>query len=204
MSMSDLDLQALFLTAIVNYGSPMVAVALFLGALGIPVPGSLLVIASGAFIRQGILPLSTTPLLALLGAVIGDITIYGLGRFANHWIEQRVGQLSGWQKAKAFFDQQGGRAIYLTRWLFTPIGMPTALVAGTSHYPFTRFLLFDVSGEITWIVLFGGLGYAFGSQWELISEVITNFSGVLVGLLAVGVGVYLLLGKRESTAEVSA
>ena len=60
--------------------------------------------------------------------------------------------------------RRGGIAIYLTRWLFTPLALPTNLIAGSSGYPFWKFLLFDIAGEITWILLYGGLGYAFGSQ----------------------------------------
>ena len=52
--------------------------------------------------------------------------------------------------------------------------------------------MFDISGELTWIILYGGLGYAFGSQWELISNFISDFSGLLVGLVVLGVGVYLM------------
>ena len=81
--LSELDLNELVLTWAIVYGSPMVAAALLLGAMGIPIPGTLLVIASGAFIRQGILDIYTTPLLALIGAVTGDIIVFGVGRFAR-------------------------------------------------------------------------------------------------------------------------
>jgi membrane protein DedA with SNARE-associated domain len=42
-------------------------------------------------------------------------------------------------------------------------------------------------------LLYGGLGYAFGSQWELISDFISNFSGFILGALALGLGIYLLV-----------
>jgi membrane protein DedA with SNARE-associated domain len=52
--------------------------------------------------------------------------------------------------------------------------------------------------------LYGGLGYAFGSQWELISDFISDFSGLLVGLLILGAGLYLLFRwHRRSTAETT-
>ena len=195
MSLTDLnlaDLNDLVLTWVVIYGAPMLAGTLLLGALGIPVPGTLIVIATGAFIRQGVLDVYSTPPLGLVGAVTGDILIYGLGRFARVWINKRFGQSSAWQKAEAYFNQRGGIAIYLTRWLFTPLAVPTNLIAGSSGYPFWKFLVFDVAGELTWILLYGGLGYAFGSQWELISNFISDFSGLLVGLVVLGVGIYLM------------
>ncbi len=202
--LSELDLNELVLTWAIVYGSPMVAVALLLGAIGIPLPGTLLVIASGAFVRQGVLDIYSTPLLALAGAVSGDIIVYGVGRFARVWINKRFGQSSAWQKAEDYFNRRGGIAIYLTRWLFTPLAVPTNLIAGSSGYPFLKFLAFDVAGELTWIALYGGLGYAFGSQWELISDFISNFSGLLVGLVVLGVGVYILFKWSKKPAAESA
>jgi membrane-associated protein len=200
--MTDIDLNALILTWIIDYGPLVVSAALLVGALGIPVPGTIIVIAVGAFVRQELLSLYSTPFLALGGAVLGDVAVYGVGRFASRWIEQRFGQSAAWQKSRDYFERRGGIAIYLTRWLVTPLAVPTNLVAGSSGYPFTKFLLFDVAGEMTWIALYGGLGYSFGSQWELISEVISNFSGLIVSVLAIGVGIYMLIRfLRKPAAE---
>lgn len=198
--MSLTDLNDLFLTWMITYGSPLLAGALLLGALGIPVPGSLMVIAGGAFVRQGVLDIYTTPTLGLAGAVVGDIIIYGLGRFARGWIQQRFGQSPVWQKAESFFKQRGGLAIYLTRWLITPLAVPTNLIAGSSSYSFGKLLLYDVGGEITWLALYGGLGYTFGSQWELISDFISNFSGLLLGLAILSTGIYFMVRWRRQAS----
>jgi membrane protein DedA with SNARE-associated domain len=202
--MSEFDLNELILNWVVTYGSPMVGVTLLLGALGIPVPGTLLVIASGAFVRQGVLDGYITPLLGLGGAVIGDTIIYGLGRFARGRIERRFGQSATWQKSSGFFARRGGLAIYLTRWLITPLAIPTNLIAGSSGYPFWKYLLFDVAGEVTWVMVYGGLGYAFGSQWELISQFISDFSGLILGVAVLGAGLFLVFHwKRQPADSVS-
>lgn len=205
MTLTELSLDELILIWVITYGSPMVAGTLLIGAVGIPVPGTLLVIAVGAFVRQGVLDIYTAPVLGLAGVVVGDAIIYGLGRFARGWIQKRFGHSAAWQKAEAYFNRRGGIAIYLTRWLFTPLAVPTNLIAGSSGYPFWKFLLFDVSGEITWILLYGGLGYTFGSQWELISDFISDFSGLLVGVLVLAIGIYVLLRwRKQPTAEAEA
>jgi membrane protein DedA with SNARE-associated domain len=102
-----------------------------------------------------------------------------------------------WQKAEAELSRRGGGSIYLTRWLLTPIAVPVNLVAGSTGYPFRRFLFFAVAGEVTWLLLYGTLGYLFSGQWEAISALISNFSGVLVGVAALGAGVYVLLRIRQ-------
>ena len=198
--MNELSLTEQILAWVLSYGSPMVAGALLLGALGLPVPGTLIVIATGAFIRQGVLDIYTAPPLGLGGALVGDMVIYGLGRFARTWINRKFGHSSAWQKAENYFNRRGGIAIYLTRWLFTPLAIPTNLIAGSSGYPFWKFLIFDLSGELTWILLYGGLGYAFGSQWELIGDFISDFSGLLLGVAILGAGIYLIFRWRRQPA----
>ncbi len=190
--MTDFDLTEFFLTGVLTYGPPALGLALLIGALGLPVPGTLFVLATGAFVRQGVIDLTTATGFGLLGAVIGDSTSYTIGYFAKGWVQHRFGQSVVWQKAQNTFEQRGGIAIYLTRFLLTPLAVPTNLIAGGSGYPFLKFLVYDVAGELTWITLYGGLGYAFGSQWEAINQFISDFSGVLVGVVALGTGVYVL------------
>jgi len=195
--MSDLDLSSLALTWIVAYGAPMVAGLLLLGGLGLPLPGTLIVIACGAFIRQNLLDGYATPVLGYGGTVLGDVLLYAIGYFASGWIEARFGQTAAWQNARALFEQRGGVAIFLTRWLLTAVALPITLIAGSSGYHFRKYFVLILLGELTWLALYGGLGYAFGSQWELISEFISNFSGFVLGALALGGGVYLLFRFRS-------
>jgi membrane-associated protein len=195
--MSDINLSELFLTGMLTYGPPALGLALLLGALGLPLPGTLLVVAGGAFARQGIIDWAAAAGLGLLGAVLGDSASYAIGRFASGWVQARFGRSETWRKAQAAFQRRGGLAVYLTRFLLTPLALPTNLIAGGSRYAFSRFLSYDLAGEVTWVVLYGGLGYIFGSQWELISQFLSDFSGLLVGLVVLGAGVYLLLRRRR-------
>ena len=50
-------------------------------------------------------------------------------------------------------------------------------------------MAYDIAGEILWIGLYGGLGYIFGSQWELVSEFLNNFGGLILGLVIFGFGI---------------
>ena len=179
------------LTLIINYGAPAFAVLLFLGALGVPVGASALVIAAGAFSQQGILSWPLMVVLGLIGAVLGDALGFGIGYYAKDWVDQRFGRSPAWKSAEETFDKRAGLAIYLTRFLITALAVPTNLIAGGSGILFRRFLAYDSLGELTWIVLYGGLGYLFGSQWELVSEFISNFGGLILGLVIVAGGIWL-------------
>lgn len=199
--MTTFNLTDFLLTGLVAYGPPLFGLALLIAALGIPLPGTLLVLATGAFIRQGALNGVTMTALGLIGVVLGDSLSYGLGRFAHQWALRRFGGTPTWQQAQITFDRRGGLAIYLTRFFLTPLATPTNLIAGSSGYAFWRFLAFDSSGEATWLALFGGLGYIVGGQWELLNQIISNFSGLLTGLVVLGVGCYGLLRLRRRAAE---
>lgn len=179
------------LTLIINYGAPVFAILLFLGALGFPVGASVLVIAAGAFSQQGILDWPVAAFLGLIGAVIGDAVSFGIGFYAKDWVDKKFGGSPAWRSAEETFDRRAGLAIYLTRFLITALAVPTNLIAGGSGIQFRRFMFYDSLGEATWILLYGGLGYLFGSQWELVSTFISNFGGLTLGLVILGVGVWL-------------
>lgn len=186
-------LSELVLTGMLAYGAYALGLALLLGALGLPLPGTLLVLATGAFVRQGYMDWPSALGIGLVGVVLGDTAAYLIGRLAGTWVDRRYGSTPVWQSAVSQFQRRGWLAIYLTRFLLTPLGVPVSFIAGGSRYPYWRFLVFDILGELTWLLLYGSVGYAVGSQWEAVSELVGNFSGLLVGLVALGVGIWLAL-----------
>jgi membrane protein DedA with SNARE-associated domain len=185
------------LTQVINYGTPLIGLILFLGALGFPVGASVVVIAAGAFSQQGVLNWYEAILIGLAGAAVGDMISYGMGHYAKGWVEKRFGDSPAWVNASKSFHKSAGLAIYLTRWLVTAVAIPTNWIAGGSGYNFSHFMVYDVSGEITWLILYGGLGYWFGSQWELVYDFISNFGGVLLGVILSGFGIRMAWNWRE-------
>jgi membrane protein DedA with SNARE-associated domain len=202
MSLSDLN--DLLLNAIVTYGAVVLATVFLLAALGLPLPSTLCVIAGGAFVQQGVLDIYSTLALAILGVVLGDTLSYGMGRLLRHPIQRRYGQSAGWLRAEQYFARRAAIAIFLTRCVLTPIAVPINLVAGSSGYSVGHFMAYDAAGELVWLVGYGALGYVFGSQWEYVSDFIGNFSGLLVGLLIAGIGVYALLRRQRQPAAEAA
>ena len=191
--MNEVDLTNWFLTAITTYGSTLLGLVLFLGAVGLPLPGTLFLLATGALAQQGSVDWVTASGLSLSGVVLGDSLSYFMGRSAGNWLQPRMARGNKWQKAQARFTRHGGVAIYLTRFLFTPFAVPTNLIAGGSGYTFGQFLRYDVTGELTWIALYGGLGYVAGSQWPVISQMMSNYTTLLVTFLVGATAVYWLI-----------
>ncbi|HKJ40361.1 MAG TPA: VTT domain-containing protein [Anaerolineales bacterium] len=179
------------LTQIINYGAPILGLIVFIGAMGAPFPGTLIVIAVGAFTRQGLLAWHTTGLIALTCVVLGDCLSYGMGFYARGPALQRFQKSKQWEKAEETFNNWGGMAVVWTRFLLTGIAVPVNLIAGTSGFGIRRFLLYDIIGETVWIFGYGGLGYLFGTQWEVVSNILSNMSGLSLGLVLLTIGIWL-------------
>ena len=83
--------------------------------------------------------------------------------------------------------------------------MPVNLIAGTSGFGFRRFFVYDLLGETIWVFGYGGLGYLFGTQWEVVSDFLGNISGLMLGLVIFVIGVWLGIRqlKKNSSATNS-
>ena len=179
------------LTQVINYGTPILGAIVFIGAMGPPLPATLIVIAVGAFCKQGFLAWHTTGLITLACVVAGDSLSYAMGYYARERVVRRFGSSERWAQAESTFDRWGGMSVLLTRFLITGLSVPVNLIAGTSAFPFRRFFLYDLFGEAIWVFGYGGLGYLFGTQWELIGEFISNFGSLTLGLVILIAGILL-------------
>lgn len=187
------------LTQIINYGAPILGVVVLIGALGAPFPGTLIVIAAGAFAKQGLLTWHTTGLITLACVVLGDGLGYAMGYYAREPVLRRFQNSEKWIQAESTFKRWGGTSVVLTRFLITGIAVPVNLIAGTSGFGFRRFFVYDLIGETIWVFGYGGLGYLFGTQWEVVSDFLSNISGLMLGLVILVIGVWLGIRQLKKT-----
>jgi len=187
----------LLLTLLLNQGAALLAGVLFFAALGVPLPATLLLLATGAFVRHGVLPVVWTVAVAWLGAVLGDACSYLLGRWGAHRLPVRITTGPAWQRASTLFGRWGASSVFLTRFLLTPLALPVNLLAGSTRYGLSRFLAAVVLGEAVWVVLFVGLGYTFADHWEWLAQFAGDLVGVLLGAVVLGLGAFLLLRRAQ-------
>lgn len=189
-----------FLNGMTSNGPLVLGLAMLPGAIGLPVPVGVLLIAAGAFVRQGIMDWQAAFLFAWLGALLSDALSYALGRWTGGWARGRLSEryAAVWHQAEDLFRAHGGRAVFATSWLIRGLAIPTNLIAGSSGYAFWQFVAWDAVGKFFWILLHAGLGYVFASQWQFVSETISRY-GSWLGLCAlVGGGIYLFLRRLRA------
>jgi membrane-associated protein len=203
--MNELNLTATLLTAMTDYGALALGLAALLGALGLPMPAQVLLLAGGALVRQGVVEPLDAVLAWLAGCALGDSTYYAAGRYAGDWLKCRLGKVLGnaWAAAQARFTEHAPATIFLTRWLITPLGLPTNLVAGNTRYAYGRFLALTAAGDLMWVLTYGLAGYLLGEQWPLISQVMSRYGGWACAAAIAGVGIYWLVRRRPAHGNTS-
>lgn len=184
----------LLLELVTAYGLIILAGTVFLAALGVPVPGTVLLVLSGAFAAGGDLDPILVVLTGFGAAIAGDFTGYFIGFSGGEWLKEKLGRSPlGKQvnKADAFMAKWGGVGIFLSRWLVAPIGPTLNYVAGIGQFDWRRFVLWDVLGEIVWVGLYVGIGMLFSASALALVDLIASASWMLLG----GLGMFLM-GKR--------
>ena len=146
-------------------------------------PGDSLLFAAGALCATG--ELSLTAMLALLvaAAFAGNTVNYAVGRFVGPRAFQSGHRLLNKQyldRAHAFFEQYGGKAIVLGR--FVPIVRTfVPFVAGAAQMTTASFVAYNAAGAIAWVSLCLVAGALFGN----IPVIKNNFSLVTIGIVFV-------------------
>lgn len=175
------------LAALLTYGLPVLFGVIVICSAGVPFPISLMLVAAGSFVEQGEMKLWQVVAVASVAAVIGDHIAYGLSRWGGrrfiNRISSRIGGESKIKRAEALTKRWSGGGIFLSRWLITALGPWVNVASGIAKYPWRRFLLWDVLGEVVWVILYVGIGYVFSNRVQAISEILSNLNWVILGLI---------------------
>jgi membrane-associated protein len=207
-------LNAFFISALQQYGYPVLWLIVFVAAAGAPISGSLLLFAAGAFAALGDFNIVLLFPVALSAAVMGDNLGYFIGRRVGSpllvWFERqkrfRFISPRALARGRVYFKRRTAWAIFITRFLIVVLGGPINFLAGVEHYPYRDFLFWDVSGQILGAIIPLGLGYAFAASWEEVASIFGAFSTLFLALLVAGaLSLWFVRkigqSKRASTVE---
>ena len=133
------------------------------------VPSEASVITAGVVASTGGMNLPLVIAAAALGAFLGDNTAYYLGYRFGPQARQKFFRGKKSQQTFEWAERQlqtrGGELIAVAR--FIPGGRTAVtLSAGTLHYPWRRFVVFDVIAAVIWASYAALLGYFGGQAFE--------------------------------------
>jgi membrane protein DedA with SNARE-associated domain len=187
----------LFLDLFVQYGYWIIFAGILLDNAGLPLPGELLLLTFGALARTGQMDLAGGIVLAAAAAMAGDSLGYWLGRrggdrLLHGYCRVTLGSGKCLQRAVAFYKLHGAMAVVFGRFV---MGVRAFLfpLAGSARMPYTKFLLFDSIGALTWVSGFTLAGYSFGWQVGSLQEQYGAASAILAVALGTCAAVYLLV-----------
>lgn len=192
-----------FLALAPIYGLPFLALITGLSCLGLPAPASVVMMLMGSFAASGDFTMPAVLATALIAAVTGDQLGFFIGRFGGQKVIARLSakesRKAALDRAALEIDKRGRLGVFITRWLLSPLGPYVNLITGAAGFPWSRFTLFGVLGEMVWVALHVGLGVLFADNVVAIAEIVGNASGFLAaGVVAALLGWQLFKVLRHA------
>lgn len=165
--------------------------------IGALFPGILVMFYFGSVISQGYMSLIPCIIVSVLGAVIGDIVSYYLGRYGSKFFKEEHRYLStkNLEIGKAVFDKYGAKSIVLARFI-GPIRPVVPIVAGMTRMKFKVFMIWNFLGALLWSVLYLSLGVIVGKNWQIVAGYLSE-AGLILAIIIVIFAVYLLRKERK-------
>jgi membrane-associated protein len=193
------------LALVPQYGLWLLAATTFLSCLALPFPASVLMLTAGGFVAAGDLAMVPTFAAAAGGGIAGDQLGYwagkGLGARLVNRLRKDPARDKALGRAVAIIERRGVIAVFLTRWLFSPLGPWVNLMAGSTGYGWARFTLAGIAGEAVWAGLYVGMGYTFGGNIEAATELLGSALGALAAAAtAVFLGIWLYHAHKATLA----
>ncbi len=205
-----MNINVLFVDALQRYGYFVLWPIIFVAAVGVPVSGNLLLFAAGAFVAFGDFNIVILFFIAVSAAVSGDSLGYFIGRRIGVSLLTKLERQKRFrlfspaniEKGRAYFRKRTAWAVFLTRFLIVVLGGPINMLAGIEEYPFSRFLCWDICGQILGAIIPLSLGYAFAESWEEVAGIFGTASGLVLGFLVVcALSVMLIRTLRQYRQE---
>ena len=147
-------------------------------------PGDSLLFVAGAIAATGAMNVHLLAALLIVAAVLGNSVNYAIGRWLGKTFFRDRG--SRWlnpkhlEKAHAFYEHHGGKAIVISR--FLPIVRTyVPFVAGMAAMEAKTYTAYNVAGGVLWVASLLYVGYFFGN----IPWIKGNLTLIIVGIIVV-------------------
>lgn len=180
---------------LIRHGYAVLFVWVFAEQVGVPLPATPLLLASGALAGSGQLNLGISIAIPVVAALLGDLLWYEFGRRRGGKVLNLLCRISlepdsCVRKTETALALRGARSLLIAK--FVP-GLNTMAppLAGIIGMRLSRFILFDALGALFYIGTFVGLGFVFSNQLEQVAARIARLGFSLVVIVAGGFAAYV-------------
>ena len=169
-------------------------VVLMLCGLGMPIPEDVALLAGGYLVHRGITRYPITLAVSLMGVVVGDNSLYFIGRHFGSGLVRyfglaRPGRQLQIERIQSFMQRHGHRAIFYARFL-AGLRALIYLSAGSFGVRPAVFLLYDLLGALISVPVVVTMGYLFGKQLEMLVKYLGGFERLIAMVLILCVALY--------------
>ncbi|MEW5953678.1 MAG: DedA family protein [Bacillota bacterium] len=189
--------------AVLSYLGHLGLAGLLLGVvlegLGVPFPGSIMVILAGVLVHQGKLNFYNTWGVIFVGLNLGAASAYLLGKYAGEPFLVRYGRYllvtpARLQRARSWMEQSAPAFIIFGR--FVPmVSNLTPYIAGLCRLSAIRFVFFTSIYALIWVSLNLAIGMIFSENWTRVTK-ITGWSLPALGLAGLLIYLGTTLARR--------
>ncbi len=158
---------------------------------GLPMPEDIVLITGGILASRGICEFWIVHATCMAGVMIGDGTIFFIGRHFGPSIKskrfyKRILNKKNDSRVKLFFSKYGDKVIFMAR--FMPgLRMPLFITAGIYGVSPIKFFALDGLAAIISVPAWIYVGYIFGTNLELLESKIQQFQFGIYGVLAIAI-----------------
>ena len=190
-----------------DYGYFAVLFVLIICGFGVPIPEDITLVSGGVISGLGYTNVHIMLVVSLFGVLLGDSTMYWLGRIYGTKILRfrpirRFLTLERLRMVRSKFEQYGNRVLFVARFL-PGLRAPIYIVAGiTRRVSFIRFLLLDFFAAIISVPIWVYLGDLGASNLDWLHEQIKKGQSIIYILIAL-LALYLVWKWRKGRKKVS-
>lgn len=173
----------------------------FAGAIILPLPVNLMLLAIGAFSSQGYFNIWLSLTAAMTGNVLGDVTDYLVARKYGEIVIRKLNI-----RRHAFFQQleeelrsDAVSTVFTSRFAGS-LSSITNFLAGFVNVPLFSFLIPDILGDFIEPLVVLIIGYALGTYWSSASDTLDVFAALVATAVIMFIlfRIYRRMAKRRS------
>jgi membrane protein DedA with SNARE-associated domain/rhodanese-related sulfurtransferase len=178
-----------WISGIATHGYSILFTAIFLEAVGVPVPAALALLIAGAASARGALHWTYAVGGSLAAMMLGDTLMFVMGRYSGWWLLGILCRVSLnpesciLRSADSFYRR--GRALLLVAKFIPGINTMAPPMAGCMRMRVLQFLRLDLAGSLLYIGAYFSIGFAFSGALEAVTRGYQSFGRVL-GWLVIG------------------